>query len=39
MYLEKESFKVIAQQLKPYFGGDFHARKQAIYLSTPKIVP
>ena len=24
---EKGSFKVNEQQLKPYFGGDFHARK------------
>ena len=34
MHLEKGSFKVNAQRLKPYFGGDFHASKQAINLST-----
>ena len=38
MHLDKESFKVNAQQLKPYFGGDFHASKQVINLSTPEIV-
>ena len=36
---EKEAFKVNTQRLKQYFGGEFHARKQAIHLSTPKIVP
>ena len=38
MHPEKESFKVNAQRLKPYFRGEFHASKQAINLSTPKIV-
>ena len=37
MHLEKGTFKVNAQRLKPYFGGDFHS-KQAIHLSTPTIV-
>ena len=35
---EKGSFKVNVQRLKPYFGGKFHASKQAIKLSTPEIV-
>ena len=39
MHLEKGSFKVNAQRLKPYFGGEFHVSKHAINLSTPKIVP
>ena len=39
MHLEKGTFKVNTQQLKPYFGGEFHASKQAIHPSTPKIVP
>ena len=38
MLLEKESFKVNAQRLKPYFGGEFQASKQAINLRTPKCV-
>ena len=38
MQPEKGSFKVNTQRLKPYFGGDFHASKQAINLSTPEIV-
>ena len=38
MHPEKGSFKVNAQRLKPYFGGEFHASKQAINLSTTKIV-
>ena len=38
MHSEKGNFKVNAQRLKPYFGGEFHASKQAINLSTPKIV-
>ena len=38
MHPEKWSFKVNAQRLKPYFGGDFNARKQAINLSTQEIV-
>ena len=39
MHLEKGSFKVNAQQLKPYSGGEFHASKKAINMSTSKIVP
>ena len=39
MHLEKGTFKVNTQRLKQYFGSDFHASKQAIHLSTPKIVP
>ena len=38
MHLEKGSFKVNAQRLKPYFGGEFHANKHTINLNTPKIV-
>ena len=38
MHLEKGSFKVNAQQLKPYFEGDVHAIKQAINLSTLETV-
>ena len=38
MHLEKGTFKVNTQRLKPYFGGKFHASKQAIRLSTPEIV-
>ena len=32
---EKGQFKVNAQRLKPYFGGEFHARRQDTILSTP----
>ena len=39
MHLQKGTFKVNTQRLKPYFGGEFHASKQAIHLSTQKIVP
>ena len=39
MHLEKGTFKVNTQQLKPFFRGEFHASKQAIHLSTQKIVP
>ena len=39
MHLEKGTFKFNAQRLKPYFGGEFHASKQAIHLSTQTIVP
>ena len=39
MHLQKEIFKVNTQRLKSYFGGEFHASKQAINLSTPTIVP
>ena len=36
MHLEKGQFKVIAQRLKPYFGGEFHTRRQDTILSTPR---
>ena len=39
MHPEKGSFKVSAQRLKPYFGGEFHASKKTINLNTSKIVP
>ena len=39
LHIEKGTFKVNTQRLKPYFGGEFHASKQAIHLSTPEIVP
>ena len=39
MHLEKGTFKVNTQQLKPYFGGEIHANKQTIQLSVPKVVP
>ena len=35
MHLEKGLFKVNAQRLKPYFGGEFHAGRQDTILSTP----
>ena len=35
MHPEKGRFKVNAQRLKPYFGGNFRAKKQSIILSTP----
>ena len=38
MHPKKGTFKVNAQLLKPYFGGKFHASKQAIHLSTLTIV-
>ena len=38
MHPEKGTFKVNTQRLKPYFGGEFHASKRAIHLSTPEIV-
>ena len=38
MHPEKGSFNVNVQQLKPYFGGDFHASKQAINMSTTETV-
>ena len=31
MHPQRGSFKVNAQRLKPYFGGDFHASKQASH--------
>ena len=34
MHPEKGQFKVNAQRLKPYFGGEFHARRQDTILST-----
>ena len=39
MHPNKGTFKVNTQRLKPYFGGEFHASKKAIHLSTPKIMP
>ena len=39
MHPENGTFKFNTQQLKSYFGGEFHANKQTIHLSTPKIVP
>ena len=38
MHPEKGTFKVNTQRLKLYFGGKFHASKDAIHLSTLKIV-
>ena len=38
MHPEKGNFKVNAQRLKPYFGGDFHASKHAINISTLETV-
>ena len=35
-HLEKGTFKVNTQRLKPYFGGEFHKNKQTIPLSTPE---
>ena len=35
-HLEKGTFKVNAQRLKPYFGGEFHVNKQTIPLNTPE---
>ena len=37
-HLEKGTFKVNTQQLKPYFGGEFQANKQTIPLNTPEEV-
>ena len=37
MHLEKGQFKVNAQRLKPYFGGEFHTGKQDTILSTPGV--
>ena len=39
MHLEKETFKVNTQWLKPYFEGDFHINKQHIQLSIPGVGP
>ena len=39
MHPVKGTFKVNTQRLKPYFGGEFNASKQAIRPGTPKIVP
>ena len=30
MHPEKETFKVNAQRMKPYFGGEIHVNKQTI---------
>ena len=38
MHLEKGTFKVNIQRLKPYFGGEIHANKQTIPLSVPKVL-
>ena len=38
MHLEKGTFKVNTQLLKPYFVGEFHASKKIIRLSTLEIV-
>ena len=38
MHLENGTFKVNTQRLKPYFGGEIHASKQAIRLSTPETI-
>ena len=35
MHPEKGRFKVIAQRLKPCFGGEFHIGKQNTILSPP----
>ena len=37
-HLEKITFKVNTQRLKPYFGSEFYTNKQAIPLSTPEEV-
>ena len=34
---EKRRFKVNAQWLKPYFGGNFHTKKSSITLSMPGV--
>ena len=36
MHPEKRQFKVNAQRLKPYFGGEFHNRRQDTVLGTPE---
>ena len=38
MHLEKETFKVNTQRLKPYFRGEFHAAKLTIPLHTSEEV-
>ena len=35
MHLEKGTFKVNGQRLKPYLGGDFNASKASINLEPP----
>ena len=35
MHSERGQFKVKAQRLKPYFGGEFHVGRQDSILSTP----
>ena len=35
MHIEKGQFKVNAQILKTYFGGEFHAGRHDTILSTP----
>ena len=39
MHPEKGTFKVNAQWLNPYFGGEIHVNKQTIPLSAPEVVP
>ena len=39
MHLEKGTFKVNTQRLKPYFRGKIHANKQTIPLSVPEALP
>ena len=34
-HLKKGQFKVNAQRLKPYFGGEFHVGRQDTILSIP----
>ena len=36
MHPKKGQFKVNAQRLKPYFGGEFHTGRQDTILSTPE---
>ena len=39
MHLEKGTFKVNIQRLKPYFRDEIHANKQTIPLSVPEVLP
>ena len=36
MHLEKGTFKVNTQWLKPYLGGEIHANSQTIPLNVPE---
>ena len=38
MHLEKRTFKVNTQRLKPYFGSKIHVNKQTIPLSVPEVL-